>query len=120
MDRREGDMESEEPFEALTPRRQRRLVAEAVLRALATVVLLGTLYFVLPLDRGGAVATLAVIAGGCALLAVVGWQIRRIARSEYPNLRAAEALAFTLPVFVILFATTYFLMAHVCLTLLGT
>ena len=33
-------------------------------------------------------------------------------RSEHPGVRAVEALAFAIPVYVLLFATIYFLMAH--------
>jgi voltage-gated potassium channel len=101
------------PFDALTSRQRRRLVVEATLRSLATVAVLGTLYFVLPLDLHADVATVAEIGVGCAVLVVlIGWQIRTITRSEHPGLRAIEALAFTIPVYVLLFATTYFLMAR--------
>jgi voltage-gated potassium channel len=39
------------------------------------------------------------------------WQIRKVLTSRHPGLRAIEALAVTLPLFLLLFATTYFLMS---------
>ena len=50
---------------------------------------------------------------GCAVLAVViGWQVRTVVRSKHPGLRAAEALAFSIPLYLLLFATTYFEIAR--------
>ena len=97
----------------LNPRQRRRLVVEATLRVVVPVVVLGTLYYVLPLDHGADAGTVAEIAFGCAVVVVViVWQLRTIMRSKYPNLRAAEALAFTIPLYLLLFATTYFVMAR--------
>ena len=39
------------------------------------------------------------------------WQIRKVVTSRYPGIRAIEALAVTLPLFLLLFATTYFLVS---------
>jgi len=79
----------------------------------ATVAVLGTLYYVLPWDGGADLATVAEITVGCVgLVVVIGWQTRSITRSQHPGLRAIEALAFTIPVYLLLFATTYFLMAR--------
>ena len=50
--------------------------------------------------------------GALALAAIIIWQVRQIIRSDHPVGRAVEALAFSLPLFVLLFATTYFVMAH--------
>ena len=41
---------------------------------------------------------------------VMVWGVRIIAGSRYPGVRAAEALALVLPFFLVLFASTYFLM----------
>ena len=101
------------PFDSLTSRQRRRLVLEATLRTVATVAVLGTLYYVLPWDGGADLATVAEITVGCVgLVVVIGWQTRSITRSQHPGLRAIEALAFTIPVYLLLFATTYFLMAR--------
>jgi len=47
-----------------------------------------------------------------AILAMMGWQIFRITRSDYATLRAVEALAFIVPAYLVLFAAIYFLMNH--------
>jgi hypothetical protein len=39
-------------------------------------------------------------------------EILQIIRSEHPGIRAVEGLAFSLPLFILLFATTYYLMDH--------
>ena len=101
------------PYEALTPRERRRLVIGATLRTLATVAVSVTLYYLLPFDRDVDPVMVAEITLGCAVLAVVVvWQLRTVSRSPYPGIRAVEALAFTAPVYVLLFATTYFVMEH--------
>jgi hypothetical protein len=94
------------PYEALTARERRRLVVEATLRTLATVAVLATLYYVLPFDRDVDPVTIAESILGCAVLAVViVWQVRTVSGSPYPGIRAVEALAFTLPVYVLLFVS---------------
>jgi len=45
-------------------------------------------------------------------MTIIGFQIWRITQSAYPGIRAVEALAFTIPVFVFLFATAYYLTDH--------
>ena len=40
----------------------------------------------------------------------MAWQVRRIAGSRFPGLRAAEVLALVIPFYLVLFASTYFLM----------
>jgi voltage-gated potassium channel len=102
---------------ALTARQRRRLVVEATLRVAFTVVVLGTLYYVLPLDHAADAVTVASIVLGCAaIVVVVAWQLRAITRSRYPNVRAVEALAFTIPFYLLLFATVYFVMARAAST----
>jgi voltage-gated potassium channel len=93
------------------------LLVEATLRTLATVAVLVTLYFVLPFDRHADIGTVAVMIVGCGVLVVVvALQIRTISRSEHPNVRAAEALAFTIPFYLVSFAVAYFLMAQALAT----
>jgi hypothetical protein len=74
--------------------------------ATATGVLV--LYFVLPLDRGFSARTLlAVAAGILAIGLIVGWQVRAILRARHPALQAVEAVALSLPLFLLLFAAAY-------------
>jgi hypothetical protein len=42
-----------------------------------------------------------------ALGVVLGWQIRAVSRSPYPTLRGVEAVAVSVPLLVLTFATTY-------------
>ena len=92
---------------------RRRLAVIAVVRTGLTIALVVALYFLLPLDHGsnaGAVAELAL--GVLVLAALLVWQIQRIVGSDHPFSRAVEALALSVPLYVLLFATTYFLMAR--------
>jgi voltage-gated potassium channel len=82
-----------------------------LLRALATAVVLVWLYYVLPLDHIKNVpVTLA--AGLLILVTITVWQLRVISKASYPELRAIDALAATLPLFLLLFASAYFIMAR--------
>ena len=60
------------------------------------------------------VGTLLRLVAGLALLgALIAWQVRGIARSPYPSLRALETLAVALPLFLMLFAGTYAVLSQV-------
>jgi voltage-gated potassium channel len=76
---------------------------------MSTVVLV-VLYYVLPLDHVKNVPVTLTV--GLVILAAVNVvQLRVISRSAYPALRAIEALAATIPLFLLLFASAYFIMA---------
>ncbi len=97
----------------LSAYQRRRFVLAAALRTFATVALVVGIYFVVPMDHGIDPGTVTgLVLGVLALFAIIIWQVRQIIRSEHPNIRAVEALAFTVPLYMLLFATTYFLMAH--------
>jgi hypothetical protein len=68
------------------------------------------LYYKLPLDHQKNVpVTLAV---ALVILAVITvWQVRAVSRAPYPALRAVESVVTTIPLFVLLFASAYFIMA---------
>lgn len=90
---------------------RRGRVVLGLFRALATAVVLVALYYLLPLNHVKNVPlTLAV--GLVILLAVIAWQLRAIVRAKYPAVRAVVALAVTVPLFVLLFASVYFVMAR--------
>ena len=89
----------------------KRLVFWAVLRGLLVATALVVLYYVLPLDRPlDAGTALRLLLGLLVFAGVTVWQIRRIVGSRYPALRAAEALGVIVPLYLLLFASTYFLM----------
>ena len=70
-------------------------------------------YYLLPLDRLASVPLgVSLAVGMLALTAVVSYEARSIARSRYPTIRAIRALAITAPLFLVLFAASYFLMGN--------
>jgi voltage-gated potassium channel len=101
------------PIPVLPTVERRRLIAVGLLRASAITAVLIAAYYLLPLDHlGGVSLGVTVAAGVLALTAVAAYQVRAIIRARYPALQAVEALATTAPLFLLLFAATYFLMAQ--------
>jgi len=98
-----------------------RRIGWTVLRVLATTAIVVTAYYSLPFDRAATwgVITLLVI-GLLALIVLIGFQVRAIVRSAFPNLRAIEALATSLPLFLLLFASTYYVMVRLAPGSFGT
>ena len=100
------------PVPALSPSQRRRRLTVGLMRALAITVILGAGYYLLPLDRLSSVPMWLILALGLlALAAVAAIQVRAVIRSRYPGLKAVEGLAATAPLFLLLFAAAYFLMA---------
>ena len=90
----------------------RRLVFHAVLRAVLTSTALVLLYFTLPFTGTLDNFTASLLALGLLGLAgVITWQVRAVLRSQYPGLRAIEALAAAIPLFLLLFAAAYVMLA---------
>jgi len=86
----------------------RRMVARALLTSAALVVL----YYRLPLTGALDASAVTVLAVGLLAFAVVSaWQVRAILRSPYPALRAVQALAAAIPLFLLLFASAYLRLA---------
>ncbi len=82
-----------------------------VLRGLASTILLVILFYLLPLDHLASVPLWVVLAVGLLILfAISAWQLRAVLRARYPAVRAIEALAITVPLFLLLFASAYFVM----------
>src|SRR5271167_2416968 len=95
----------------LPPAKRRRLIAWAVVRVVLIAAVLVVLYYVLPLDRPWDSDTaVRLLIGLLVVAAVVTWGVKIITGSRYPGLRAAEALALILPAFLLLFASTYFVL----------
>jgi hypothetical protein len=98
-------------FHALPAAKRRRLVFWAVLRGVVVAVVLVILYYVLPLDRPwGSSAAIRLLTGIVVFAGVMVWEVRAIAGSRYPGLRAAEALGLILPLYLVVFASAYFVM----------
>lgn len=85
-------------------------MARTLIRPFALSVVVMVLYYRLPLNRSfdGRTAV-ALVLGLIAVGAAVVLQVSLIMRSAYPRLRAIGALATTVPLFLVLFATTYYL-----------
>ena len=98
------------PFDELPRRVRRRLAVDSLLRSLGVSVLIVVGYFTLPMSNLNPSA-LAVLVGGIALvIGLLSWQITSIAGSPYPRIRAVGALAISVPLFFVVFATGYYLM----------
>ena len=101
------------PARILAPARRRRQLVLGVLRSLASAVVLVAVYYLLPLDHlAGVPLAVILVVGVVILLAVATWQLRLVLKARYPGLRAGEALATTVPLFLLLFASVYFVMAQ--------
>ena len=95
------------------PAAGRRALVVAGLRAIGLTGVVFVLYFVLPFSNRGPVETGLVLWIGLAAVAcLVVWHLRAIAHAPYPRLRALEALGTAFPIFVVVFATTYYLMGQ--------
>jgi voltage-gated potassium channel len=96
----------------MEPRKRRRVLVLALLRALLYATVLVALYYFLPVDEEWrASSAVRAVIGLALFVAVLIWQIRKVLTSRHPGIRAIEALAVTLPLFLLLFAMTYFLMS---------
>jgi len=88
-------------------------IVVGVVRAFVTAGVLVALYYLLPLDSlsgGSAVAGLAVaifVFGG-----LVVWEVSKILRSSHPEARALQSIFTVLPVFILIFASTYYVLGH--------
>ena len=90
-----------------------RRITWAVLRIVASIALVIALYYLLPFDRSApGVAVTLLVAGLVVFVGLVAFQVRAIIASPFPGLRAIEALATSVPLFLALFAGTYFVMAR--------
>lgn len=97
----------------LLPAERRRLLATVTARSLGTVVGLVLLYYVLPFDRLSSVgATLLLLLGLAGLVLLLVLDVRAIIRARYPGLRAVEAVATLIPLFLLLFSALYYLLAR--------
>jgi hypothetical protein len=89
-------------------------VVRALLRAVGSTVVLVVIYYLLPLDHSARWTAVAMLVIGLAgLSALVTFQVRSIIASPFPGLRAVEALATSVPFFLLLFASTYVVIAAI-------
>jgi voltage-gated potassium channel len=86
----------------------RRRIVLVLARSTVTIVLLVVVYFALPLRTREDDGTLLLfLAGVVALVVMIVWQLRAITTAVHPALRAVEAFASAIPLFILIFASTY-------------
>jgi voltage-gated potassium channel len=100
--------------EGETTTQSRWNVVVVSVRALLTSAVLVALYYLLPLDNSGSETAVIVklALGGVLFVGMMLWQLRAIAQSKNPGLRALEGLFLAIPLFLLLFAAAYYLMSR--------
>ena len=92
---------------------RRRTLLVAVGRGLGIATVLTVAYFSLPLNALAVLPFAVIVLGGVIILAaVIAYQVISIFRAVHPAAKAVEALCLTGPLFLLLFASTYFLMSQ--------
>jgi voltage-gated potassium channel len=89
-----------------------RRILRSLLRAIGSTVALVVIYYLLPLDHSSLpIAVTTLVIGLVLFIGLIAFQVRSIIRSQFPGLRAIEALATSVPLFLLLFAGAYVVMA---------
>ena len=92
----------------------RRTIVRAVLRMVGSTAALVAIYYLLPLNRSSTWVAVTMLAIGLVVLVgLVAFQVRWILVSPFPGLRGVEALATSIPLFLLLFASTYVVLATI-------
>lgn len=99
-----------DPYQDLAPAKRRRLIYRAVLRGLLTATVLVTLYYLVPDKSWNGDTVLRVLAGLLIFAGITAWQVRTITGARYPALKAGEAFGLIFPLYLLIFASTYYVM----------
>lgn len=84
-----------------------------IVRALVAVVAEVTIYYALPLNEGLTWwSVLWLVIALLVFVVVLTRQIAQIVESPYPRLRATVAIMVSLPLFLMVFSTAYYLAEH--------
>ena len=87
---------------------ERRHIVLTGLRAVSTSLLVLVVYFVAPISHDPHGSILLRLTAGLAFFVVaLTYEVRAVVRSSRPILRAADALALVIPIFMVVFAWTY-------------
>ena len=104
---------TDKPVQTYSPAQRRRHIARGLLGAVVVTTVLVVLYFTLPLNLMNSVPVgVSLVVALLILLGVSIWQVRAITRAAHPGVRAVVALACVAPLFLLLFAASYFLLAQ--------
>jgi voltage-gated potassium channel len=88
------------------------MIVWAVLRIVGSTAVLVAVYYLLPLTHSSAGAAITILVIGLVVfIGLVAAQVRSIMGHPFPGLRAIEALATSVPLFLLLFASSYVVMA---------
>ena len=98
------------PLRDLAPAQRRRLIFRAVLRGVLSATALVVLYYLVPDQSWNGATALRVLIGLVVFAGVTVWQIRSISSARYPGVKAAEALGLVFPLYLLVFASTYYVM----------
>jgi voltage-gated potassium channel len=91
-----------------------RRIVRSFLRATGSTVALVTIYYLLPLNHSSTWAAATILVVGLVLfIGLVAFQVHTIVRSRFPGLRAIEALATSIPLFLLLFAGVYVVLSSI-------
>jgi len=91
---------------------ERRHVFLTGLRAAATGLLVLVVYFTVPVSTKPHTTVAVRLGVGLAFfVAVLAYEVRAILRSDRPMLRATDAMALVIPVFIVVFAWVYLTMS---------
>jgi hypothetical protein len=102
---------TDQPYQELPSAKRRKLVVRAVLRGVLSTTVLVVLYYVLPLAQPlTGDAAVRILIGLLAFAGITAWQVKTIAGARYPGVKAVEALGLILPLYLLVFASTYFIM----------
>jgi hypothetical protein len=99
-----------DPYQELSAAKRRRLIYRGVLRGLLSATVLVVLYYLVPDQSLNTDVALRVLAGLLVFAGITAWQVRAITGSRYPALKAAEALGLIFPLYLLVFASTYYVM----------
>ena len=91
-----------------------RMVVLTLLRAVGSTIGLVAIYYLMPLDPSSLGVTVGLLAFGLVALAgLIVFQVRSIIRATHPAMRAVGALSTSVPLFLLLFAATYYVMGGI-------
>ncbi len=92
---------------------ERRHIWLTAVRAAATSIVVVVVYFTVPISHRVHESIFVRLTVGLALFGVaLVYEVRAILKSERPILRAANAMALVLPIFIVVFAWSYLTMSR--------
>jgi len=107
-----GVKDAEASYRRLSKGERHRLARTSLLRSLLVSVVIVVGYYVLPMNLADDAVTVYLVVGLVVVTLVLFWQLRDIARSPYPRIRAIGALATSVPLFLVVFAATYYVIGQ--------